>query len=193
MKQRFDAVLRAAITEDGLSKEKLREAADIFFEENSRLSEQAFRKGDKGQLLRTMSQYLGLGKPIPQWAREAFLEACHYQPKCWDDVFGQPTRKGAQKKEEGQAYFEASELHKQCLKIDTPLFEKLAKKMHTSAGTAKRRYYGRKDTFDQIQNIIDELGLGPEEIRKWGDVIYLCQYLIDAMEEVETSQRWAED
>lgn len=101
--------------------------------------------------------------------------------------------KGCAKKEEGQAYFEASELHKQCLKIDTPLFEKLAKKMHTSAGTAKRRYYGRKDTFDQIQNIIDELGLGPEEIRKWGDVIYLCQYLIDAMEEVETSQRWAED
>jgi hypothetical protein len=110
MNQRLNAVLRAAITEDGLSKEKLREAADIILEESSRLAEQNFRKGDKGQLLATMSQYLGLGKPIPQWAQKAFLEACYYQPKCWDDVFGRPTGKGVQRKKEDEAYFEASEL-----------------------------------------------------------------------------------
>jgi hypothetical protein len=57
-----------------------------------------------------MSQYLGLGKPIPQWAQKAFLEACYYQPKCWDDVFGRPTGKGVQRKKEDEAYFEASEL-----------------------------------------------------------------------------------
>ncbi len=188
MNQRLYEVLKAAITEEGLSKEKLREASDILLEGSSRLSERDFLKGDKGKLLTTMSLYLHLGRPIPQWARKAFLEACDYQPKCWDDVFGRPNGKGVRRKEETEAYFEGSELHEQGLKIDDPLFEALAKKIRKSVGTARRRYYGRKKTFDDVKAIIDELGLRPEEVREWGDVIFLGQWLIDAMEEMETSQ-----
>ena len=191
-RQLYD-VLREAITEEGLSKEKLREASDILLEGSSRLLEQEFRKGNKGNLLTTMSLYLHLGKPIPQWAQKAFLEACDYRPKCWDDVFGRPNGRGMRRKEETEAYFEGSELHEKGSKIDAPLFEAIAKKMHTSVGTAKRRYYGRKKTFDDVKAIIDELGLTPGEARAWGDVIFLGQCLIDAMEEMETSQSRPED
>src|SRR5262245_19329292 len=125
-------ILREAITEEGFSKEKLREAFNKVPAHCSQLQEHAFKKGDKKQLIAVMSLHLQLKKPVPEWAQAAFLEACFYQPKCWDDVFGRPNRSGVRKKEAYEAFFEASELRKKGLAIDAGLFEELAKIMRMS-------------------------------------------------------------
>jgi len=104
----FLRALRASMAEDGtISKERVREAFDIALASGSRIAEREFRKGAKGHLLGTMLIHLNFGRPIPKWARDAFIEACEYQPKIWDDVFGRPTGKGRRKKKKSGHIFRA--------------------------------------------------------------------------------------
>jgi hypothetical protein len=53
--------------------------------------EERFKSGDKRALLIALPLCLAVsGTSIPDWLREALLQACHSLPDCWDDVFGSP-------------------------------------------------------------------------------------------------------
>ena len=53
-----------------------------------------YRAGQKDKLLEVIGMSFIHGVPPPQWAQEAFVEACQSMPNSWDDVFGPPVSKG---------------------------------------------------------------------------------------------------
>jgi hypothetical protein len=68
---------------------------DHYFEKMLR---RAFEAGDKSVLLNTIYQCLESGRPVPEWARLAFLDAweaaLRYEIKSWDQVFDRPVPRG---------------------------------------------------------------------------------------------------
>src|SRR5262249_27672923 len=89
-------------------------------------------------LLQTLFIHIGLDRPFPEWAKNAFLRAYVNQPEHWDDVFGRP--EGPQLKEEVHAYLEGTRLRTQGRPIGNDgFFDEIGKKIRKSAGTAKRR------------------------------------------------------
>jgi hypothetical protein len=53
-----------------------------------------YRAGQKDRLFEVIGMSFIHGVLPPQWAREAFVEACQSTPNSWDDVFGRPVPKG---------------------------------------------------------------------------------------------------
>jgi hypothetical protein len=57
-----------------------------------------FDAGDKSRLLFAIYACLDLGRPMPEWARVAFLRAYEaaesFEIRSWDEVFGRPVPKG---------------------------------------------------------------------------------------------------
>ena len=111
-------------------------------------AEQKFKAGDKSQLILAMKYCLEFRRPIPEWARDAFLEAYYILPKSWDDVFGPPIPKGAnlavarrRSKIGCQLYLEVKRSNAEGTPIDDGLFETVGKQFNVSGATAKRMYY----------------------------------------------------
>jgi hypothetical protein len=95
-----------------------------------------------------MKYCLEFRRPIPEWARDAFLEAYYILPKSWDDVFGPPIPKGAnlavarrRSKIGCQLYLEVKRSNAEGTPIDDGLFETVGKQFNVSGATAKRMYY----------------------------------------------------
>jgi hypothetical protein len=63
-----------------------------------KMLKRSFEAGDKAVLLWTIHACLELRRPIPEWARVAFADACEaaerFKIRSWDDVFGRPVPKG---------------------------------------------------------------------------------------------------
>jgi hypothetical protein len=61
------------------------------------LAKRHFDRGEKIVLLATIYQCLESGRPVPEWARLAFLDAyeaaLRYEIKSWDQVFDRPVPK----------------------------------------------------------------------------------------------------
>jgi len=144
--------------------------------------ELAFRGGDKSALLRTIFLHFRYGEALPKWTHDAFIEAYQFQPKCWDDAFGRPDGKGAQKKEEVKAFYVASNNPN---KHVDDLLEEIANKIRKSVGTAKRRYYtntrGDLENFEYALNYLrSEYGLCKADLKEWHHEIEFFLMLVEA-------------
>jgi hypothetical protein len=155
-----------------LSKEDIRRVADEFFAVFSAQRARAFREGGKHHLLEVVVIHLRLGKPLPQWTKDALFEAYNAQPKSWDDVFGRPPGSRFKTKEAGRLHAEVTRA-KEHQATDTGLFDEVAKKLGMSAGTTSRRYYAQRHVFDGFDDVADAFEVPLEERDEWLDIILL--------------------
>jgi hypothetical protein len=162
-----------------LSKEDIRRIADEFFAVLFDRGEQAFRAGDKSQLLGVVAICLGTDKPLPQWTKDALFEAYSSRPKSWDDVFGRPPGPRLKTEEAVRVHLEVT-CAKEHQATDLDLFDEVAKKLNMSAGTAKRRYYDLRHIFDGCQDIADTFEVPLDELEEWSDIILLGWTLREA-------------
>jgi hypothetical protein len=128
--------------------------------------EMRFKAGDKRALLEAMAICSEMGRPFPDWVREAFLIAFHSIPKSWDKVFDRPLLKGAWaskarmwRKIQSALYLRVKEMRAQDVPIDDEqMFAPVAEEFHVSAATAKRMYYDYDHrvgaSFQQVQQAI---------------------------------------
>jgi hypothetical protein len=119
---------------------ELKALMSAVMEKLSQIYEQNYAAGDRGGLFETLKMHFLLEIPVPLWAQRAFIKACQADPKAWEDVLGplpEPMNDSV------EAFFVGQKLRRERgLAIGDDLFNALANELKTSAGTAKRRYYG---------------------------------------------------
>ena len=118
-----------------------------------------YEAGDKGALLYYLDFCIRCHVPIPDWLRQAFLDARDavetFKVKSWDDVFGKPLKKGKRLTTERRKraiavsiYVRVDELHKAGKPIDTELFRAVGKEFGVGSTVAKQLYYKFKKDLE---------------------------------------------
>jgi hypothetical protein len=119
-----------------------------------KMSKRQFDAGDKSTLIWVIYQCLEMKRPLPEWARVAFLAACdsvaEYEIKSWDDAFGRPHPKSTHLKAEKEKeklrwviIMHVKNLRAEGDRIDKGLFEKIGRKLdpRRSGTTVSAIYY----------------------------------------------------
>ncbi len=121
----------------------------------------AVERGEPGALLRCISHYFSLRRPVPQWAQDllndAVLKADCYEIKSWDEIFGRPIKKGKQqaaaRREQSIAehlfYLITEHHHEGGVPISKGIFETVGKSFGISGTTAERIYYKESKIFEE--------------------------------------------
>jgi hypothetical protein len=120
------------------------------------------KKGDKGAILKALHVCFIHRLQIPRWCETAYVNAYRkvnfFQAKTWQDVFGNPHKKGthiATKKQEKEMSFRVYDRIGQIKKddpsvpIDGWLFEKVGREFAIGGKTLTEEYYYKwKNFFD---------------------------------------------
>jgi len=109
---------------------------ELSLEEESELHRRAYEAGDKAALLLMIRHCFMLRWPVPEWAANAFVDACSYVEmggaRSWDEVFGKPhlgRHKGSVALENRKygIHKRVQKLHERGATIDESLFERVGK------------------------------------------------------------------
>jgi hypothetical protein len=128
-------------------------AAEYF----ERMLKRQFEAGDKSVLLFAIYACLELRRPMPEWLRIAFCNACEaaegFEIKSWDEVFGPPVPKGThlntERRNAAVRFFIVKRV--QALKAEKPidkgLFEKIGQELNPplSGTTVSEIYYDERN------------------------------------------------
>jgi hypothetical protein len=139
-----------------------------------------FEAGDKSVLLYAVYQCLEMKRPLPEWARIAFLDVCEaverFEIKSWDDAFGRPFPKSthlkAEKRKEQLRWTimaHVKNLKAEGGRIDKELFDKIGWRLNPklSGTTVSKIYYDPRS--HEIRRNLSPPGLGlqvPRRTRK---------------------------
>jgi hypothetical protein len=114
-----------------------------------------YEDGDVAKLPEALTLCLAIGLPIPDWLRDAFLEATRcvwsHEVASWDDVFGKPLKKGEQQAAAARRYKLANpvwqrvmdRIHRAGEKVDKELFERVGEEFGIKGTLAAQLYYAR--------------------------------------------------
>jgi hypothetical protein len=114
-----------------------------------------FETGDKSVLLYAIYACLEMRRPMPEWVRAAFLDACEaaerFEIKSWEEVFGRPVPKGTHLKRQKRdaalplIIIDAVEaLKAEGRKVDKDLFKQVGKEWGINATRASEIYYAER-------------------------------------------------
>jgi hypothetical protein len=114
-----------------------------------------FEAGDKSVLLYAIYACLDSRRPIPEWVRVAFLDACEaaerFEIRSWEQVFGRPVSKGThlklRKRDAGLPLIiieHVEALKRAGRKVDKGLFREVGKEWGINATRASEIYYARR-------------------------------------------------
>jgi hypothetical protein len=142
---------------------------DRYIAEYLEIAKQKFGEGNPAIILMAMHECLLLDRPIPEWLRQAFIEAYQsataFEIRSWDEAFGRPPAKGTHPKTRKQ-YAELRypvalgvALRASDEKIDKGLFDKIGCELGISGTTASDIYYkhGGKDLHGMIAPLLPYL------------------------------------
>ncbi len=126
-----------------------------------------FEAGNKSVLLYAIHQCLLLKRPMPEWLRVAFLDACEaverFEIRSWDGVFGRPVPKGTHLETERRneqlrwTIIARVKTLKAEGPIDKNLFEKIGQELNPplSGTTVSQLYYDKRSR--EIRKTISEI------------------------------------
>jgi hypothetical protein len=131
------------------------EAGKYVAEYFEKMLKRQFEAGDKSVLLYAIYACLELKRPVPEWLRVAFLDACEaaerFEIRSWDEVFGRPVPKGMHlKSEKRNAELRVFIIQRvEALKaggkrVDKGLFEQVGKELGISGTVASDIYYNAR-------------------------------------------------
>ncbi|WBQ11442.1 hypothetical protein L2D01_06580 [Hyphomonadaceae bacterium ML37] len=123
-----------------------------------------WQNGDGKALLYAVRDALAWNRPVPDWAREAFItsvdDVVQERVRSWDQAFGAPFEKGKHLKEgrthdEIACYLTGQRIlsEDKKMKTDKGLFEAIAEFLNVSPSYAERRYYDGKRRLEPYLNI----------------------------------------
>jgi hypothetical protein len=126
--------------------------SDASFESIMSLLEDWYKRGNKTAILMGIVTCIDFDQKIPEWCQDAFLDAFTevraFGAKSWDDVFGQPHKKGmnldAARKARlfgHQVWARVEELKKDGDAVDGYLFERVGKEFGIGGKTLAETYY----------------------------------------------------
>jgi hypothetical protein len=124
-----------------------------------------FEAGNKSVLLNTIYLCLEMKRPLPEWARVAFLDAYEaagrFEIRSWNEVFGQPVPKSTHLKTERRKeqlrwtiILRVEDLKAEKA-IDKNLFEQVGKELGISGTVASDIYYDERSR--ELRKMIPEI------------------------------------
>jgi hypothetical protein len=127
---------------------------DFDLEYEAALLRETYERGDKSALVKTILAAFVLREAVPDWAVEAFVDACDSvmtgHARSWDDVFGSPHPQGAhlytiqKERRRFEVYRLVREIHeKEGVPIDDGLFERVGRETGLGGKTAIADLYGK--------------------------------------------------
>jgi hypothetical protein len=144
-----------------------RDGDEPTLEEESELHRLAYEAGDNAALLLMIRHCFMLHWPVPDWAANAFVDACSYVEmggaRSWDEVFGKPhpgkhKRSVALKNLKYGIHRRVCNLHKGGMPIDEALFDRVGQEMKPPVSKTVI-----SDSYYRVERILRRLGLPVEQ------------------------------